>query len=233
MTKGKAKEVIFTFWEGQMPEYIKRCLDTWQTEFTLLNYRNVNQYTELPIDRLTWYTLPQIADIVRVHVLRDNGGWWLDADTIMLTDRLPDADILGDPLTRMNTIGYLHTEKHSAFFTEWARYQDDVMRNTGMMTYWGTFGNQFTDVYLKNHHEVKMLPIEEHWPEVYMIDGNKQRMQKYREFYFEKNFHLADIRKTDMLMLHNSWTPQDYNMSHKCTMTNFLKEISNCHRMSV
>lgn len=220
--------MIFTFWEGQMPEYIRKCLDTWKADFTLLNYRNVSQYTELPIDAIRNYTLPQIADIVRVHVLRDNGGYWLDADTIMLTDRLPDADILGDPHTRMNTIGYLHTERHSEFFTEWARYQDDAIR-IGGTTYWGTFGNQFTDTYLKNHHKVKMLPIEEHWPEVYMIDGNKERMQKYREFYFEKNYHLADIRTTDLLMLHNSWTPQNYNMNQDCTMTNFLKEISNCH----
>lgn len=40
-----------------MPDYIKMCLDTWKREYVLLNYDNLNQYTELPIDKMKRFTL--------------------------------------------------------------------------------------------------------------------------------------------------------------------------------
>jgi hypothetical protein len=64
-----------------------------------------------------------------------------------------------------------------------------------------------------------------------MIDGDMPRMQKYRSFYFGKSYHLADIRHTDMIMLHNSWTHDWYKklsakeiLDMDCTMLNFLRE---------
>ena len=99
---------IFTFWEGPMPAYIKMCMDTWRHPFTLLTYDNLHNYTNLLVDeRLKRFTMPQIADVVRVHVLRDQGGCWLDADTIMVTDKLPRVNILGNPKARTGTIGML------------------------------------------------------------------------------------------------------------------------------
>ena len=101
--------MIFTFWEGSMPEYIRMCLKTWDFDFTVLNYDNLNKYTDLPVnDGLKRFTLPQIADCVRAHVLRDNGGYWLDADTILLSSKLPKVNIMGHPETRANTIGFLY-----------------------------------------------------------------------------------------------------------------------------
>ena len=73
--------MVYTFWEGEMPDYIKLCMYTWHFPVTILNYDNLNNYTDLQItSQLERFTLPQIADCVRVHVLRDQGGYWLDAD---------------------------------------------------------------------------------------------------------------------------------------------------------
>ena len=36
---------VFTFWEGEMPAYIKLCMKSWDFPFVLLNYDNVNEYT--------------------------------------------------------------------------------------------------------------------------------------------------------------------------------------------
>ena len=106
--------MLFTFWEGKKPAYIGLCLKTWHMPYTVLNYDNVNEYTDLPIEKIKRYTLPQQADIVRAHVLRDNGGYWLDADTIMVENRLPaEAVILGDAMTRLNTCGYLQSAHQS------------------------------------------------------------------------------------------------------------------------
>lgn len=223
---------IFTFWEGKMPPYIDLCLRTWKFSFTILTYDNVNQYSEIPIEKLQRFTLPQIADYIRVHVLRDNGGYWLDADTIMITDKLPETNMIGNATTRMNTIGFLHTEKDSDMFKSWAVFQDSVVKRFDMQNQWNMMGNAFSDKYLKEHQEISIADVTKYWPETYIISGeSRSRYDKYRQFYFEESYSLKDIEKTDMLMLHNSWTPDWYKElpvykildRSVCTMSNMLR----------
>lgn len=225
--------MIFTFWEGEKPSYIELCMETWKFSYKELNYNNLGNYTDLPSDILKGFTLAQVADWVRVHVLRDNGGYWIDADTIILTDNLPDVTILGYPETRQNTIGMLHTDAHSEMFTKWAEYQDNILQRMQPPQIWSIMGNDFTDDYLLEHTEIEIGEIDRMWPEVYMIGGNSSRMQKYIELYFKRNYYLSDICKTDMLMLHNSWTPQWYKalnrddiLSVDCTLSNILREAT-------
>lgn len=221
--------MIYTFWEGQKPAYIELCMATWPFDFVLLDYNNLHNYTDLPEEQLRQYPLQQVADIVRVHVLRDNGGIWLDADTIVFGD-LPEETILGYPETRHNTIGFLRTEPGTDMFKEWAAFQDDVMRKQEIAR-WSMFGNEFTDPYLTEHQEIKIGEIEPAWPEVYMIEELIERMQKYKILYFQESRHLSDIRDTNLLMLHNSWTPKWYKrlnhrevMQHRCTLSNIIRE---------
>ena len=224
--------MVFTFWEGDMPGYIRLCMDTWKVPYTVLNYDNLSQYTELPVEKLKRFSLPLIADAVRVHVLRDNGGYWLDADTIMVTDKLPEAVILGDPEARTNTIGMLHTKPQTDMFKEWAAYQDELINENGTSHFWAAMGNAFTDPYLQKHREIEIGRINDYWPETYMIDGDMHRCSKYLAFYFAEDYELTDIRKTDMLMLHNSWTPAWYKqlseseaLAQRCTLSNVLREL--------
>lgn len=224
---------IFTFWEGPMPPYIQLCVSTWKFPFTYLNYKNLHEYTDLPIEPLQRFTLPQIADAVRVHVLRDQGGVWLDADTIMLKDQLPEEDMIGDPGERKVTIGYLRAkEPHTAIYDAWAAYQDRVIADPGSGAHWSAVGNDFADPYVREHREVTIAPVWACWPETYMITGPGTRFEKYREFYFQSAYGLGELRRTDMLMLHNSWTPDWYKrlrglelLRRTCTLSNILREV--------
>lgn len=226
-------ERVYTFWEGPMPDYIRLCMETWPFPFTVLNYGNLKQYTDYDVKSALRFSLPIQSDAVRVHVLRDNGGYWLDADTIMLSANLPDADILGDIWSDTNSIGYLHSaEPHLKFFDEWAKYQDDEIGKWYLNDHWAVLGNSFTDIYLRKNNDVKIGSIQPCLPEVYMIGGETQRHSKYNEFYFSRKFQLSDIKKTDMLMLHNSWTPEWYKtftmdqvLSYDCTLSNILREV--------
>lgn len=224
---------VFTFWEGKMPEYIRMCIDSWKFNYTILNYDNLRQYTDFDVNRALRFTMPQFADCVRVHALRDNGGYWLDADTIMLTDKLPEENIAGDPEKRTNTIGFLHTDKYSAMFTKWAAFQDEIIARNDTPLSWNAVGNAFTDAYVKQHSEIAIADVKYRWPETYMIPvGCDNRRVKYEQFYFGKKYHLSDIRETDMLMLHNSWTPGWYKdltreevLLCDCTLSNILCEV--------
>ena len=224
--------MIYTFWEGKKPAYIDLCMATWQQPCTVLNYENVNKYTDLDIDRVKRYTLPQIADCVRVHVLRDQGGVWLDADTIMLSDRLPKTNMIGNPITRTQSIGYLRTEANSEMFTLWAKHQDEVINGPETPKNWDVMGNMFTDPYVKEHEDITICSIDNAFPEIYMLPPAFTRLEKYKMFYFEERFNLKDIKYTDIIMLHNSWTPQFFKelgkeevLGNSCTLSNILREV--------
>ena len=162
--------MLFTFWEGPMPAYVELCLATWKRPFEVLTYKNLHNYSEIDIKALQKFTLPQIADFVRVHVLRDHGGYWLDADTIMLSNNLPEETMVGDPATRTNSIGLLHAEKGSEMFRAWAAYQDEVVRDADLLNKWDIMGNRFTDPYLIEHPEIEIHPIWKYYPESYMMN---------------------------------------------------------------
>ena len=82
------------------------------------------------------------------------------------------------------------------------------------------------------HKEITIGEIDSRWPETYMIEGEQSRYQKYQDFYFGYNYRLLDLRMTDMLMLHNSWTPEWYKQASRsevlfkeCTLSNILREL--------
>lgn len=225
--------MVFTFWEGTMPEYIKLCLETWHFDFTVLDYSNLKKYTDLRVtDELKRFTLPQIADCVRAHVLRDNGGYWLDTDTISITGKLPVENVIGNIDTREHHIGYLHTEANSDMFVKWAEYQDKVLADPNASHKWNIMGNAFTDIYVKEHGDIKIHPTGAFFPEIYMEEKGS-RWARYDKFYFKMNYELSDITKpSDLFLLHNSWTPEAYKrfskeevLGHECTLSNILKEL--------
>jgi len=230
---------VYTFWEGKMPDYLKLCLDTWHFDYVILNYDNLKNYTDAVPEKLKQLSLPKIADYVRVHVLRDNGGCWLDTDTILLSDELPKENILGDPEKRENTIGFLRTEPYSDMYLRWSFYQEYTLKHLPDMktdtTRWDIMGNAFTDDYLKKNLDVSIGTINEKWAETYMINDNSPRPSKYQKFYFGSNYGIKDLtQKTNMLMLHNSWTPDWYKKLNKddilkqnCTMSNILRDLNN------
>ena len=223
---------IYTFWEGPMPGFIKLCMDTWKFPYTVLNYDNLHNYTDFDIEPAKRFTLPQISDIVRVHVLRDQGGCWLDTDTIMLTGKLPKADFIGYPERRGISCAYLRTEPNTDMFIKWAEHQERVVHSSETPTYWATFANQFPEPYLQEHPDMEICPIDKSWPETYMVREDIPRYIKYRRFYFEQSNRLSDIKPADLLMLHNSWTPEWYKdltadevLAQNCTMSNILREV--------
>lgn len=158
----------------------------------------------------------------------------MDTDTIMLNDKLPKENMIGYPKTRGNTIGFLHTESNTDMYIKWAKFQDKIISSINpSICSWNIMGNAFTDDYVKEHNEITIADVTNCWAETYMINLPIKRKEKYQKFYFKENFHLSDLRETNMLMLHNSWTPQWYKIStrdailnYECTLSNILKEVS-------
>lgn len=222
---------VFCFWEGPMPEYVELCMRTWNFPYILLNYHNINDYVKIDIKKAKRFTLPQISDIVRAHVLKKYGGYWLDCDSIVL-GQLPNVNIMGDPITREISIGYLQTAAHTDMYEKWVDYQDKVYLKDEMPPLnWALMGNAFLDGYVKDNLDITIGNRELCFPEIYMIDIDDDRWGKYQQFYFKSSYHISDIRDTKLILLHNSWTPDWYKnlsiseiLAQNCTMSNFIKE---------
>lgn len=227
-----ADNPVFTFWEGPLPEYIKVCMETWKFPYVVLNYINLHEYTDFNVKKAKRFSMPQFADCVRVHVLRDNGGYWLDADTVMLSSELPTVDVLGNPKDRSHTIGYLHTEKDSDMYCRWAEYQDTIISNPNSPYSWDILGNAFTNKYIWEHRNITIDSVLPMHPEEVLIQGDTKRINKYKQFYFNEHYGISDLPETAMLMLHNSWTPLWYKnlnryklLKSDCTLSNILREL--------
>lgn len=76
---------IWTFWDGEPPEIVKTCMDSWRKhcpgyQITLLNKEStphINQYKRAH-DMIQRY-----SDFVRIDVLSKEGGIWIDASTYL------------------------------------------------------------------------------------------------------------------------------------------------------
>ena len=101
MVCGKPTKIIWTCWLQGIevaPPLIKHCLVSIQQysddyEVVILNQDNLHQYVTIPDYIQQKYhngviTPTHYSDIVRLFLLRDRGGIWIDA-TILLTGTLP------------------------------------------------------------------------------------------------------------------------------------------------
>lgn len=95
----KQGKTIFSFWEpqGNMTPYLKLCIKTWERalpdyEIILLDYSNIGQY--LPEATYNMTVLKKLSlmmqkDAIMVGVLKEHGGIFLDADTLVTEEISP------------------------------------------------------------------------------------------------------------------------------------------------
>lgn len=244
---------IFSFWEPKstMPDYLKLCVKTWSkfipnSEIIILDYTNIKKYIDIdfygPQLFSGKFSLPQIADAIRCMLLEKYGGLWLDIDTIILNKNVieyfkfeKDITFFGNELSRTVSIGVICAIKNSNFMKFWKNgIKDKLLNFKKDKDFWAYLGNSIIYNYVKEHsNEIKIFDVikENIMPEKIGCSPTKSHQEIYTEFYFKNNLHLSDIN-TNMIMLHNSWTPkffkclneQDF-LKYNCTLSNILAEI--------
>lgn len=249
---------VYTFWEPRekIPYYIQLCMKTWEknlpnAEIVLMDYKNLHEHVDLNELGATLFSgrfsLAHISDAIRVALLAKRGGIWLDADTIILRPDaekyfLPDEQnrtvFFGYPENRANHVAFINTPPNSVCMTAWLEFIQKRIRGLTPSTELNTLflSNSFTNPFARDHLvEVDILDTRLVMPELSIIPRNKEwtpanRKTYYNHYYFLQNHHLTDV-DADMLMLHNSWTPNFYKnilprdlLRRDCTMTNVLAE---------
>jgi hypothetical protein len=81
---------IWTFWDSdELPKTVFNCIETWKItnpdfEINVLNTKNYKKYCKIDILKLKncCDSPARISDFVRLTVLAENGGIWIDASSI-------------------------------------------------------------------------------------------------------------------------------------------------------
>ncbi|PNH06449.1 hypothetical protein TSOC_007118 [Tetrabaena socialis] len=85
----EAPRCIWTYWNGDMPYFVYRCIDSWRKnnpsyKIVVLRKQTLLDYIDVDLDTLRHANDSQarFADFVRLHVLERHGGMWMDASII-------------------------------------------------------------------------------------------------------------------------------------------------------
>lgn len=119
-------KVVFTYWEGPQPDYIRFCLELMRlragVSVVVLTPDNLAQYVDDTVLNPNYKSIMAIAqkvDCIRLAVLHQNGGMWCDADTLVFQSLEPlfetDALYTGFRWTKNQLIlnGYFWAAKGS------------------------------------------------------------------------------------------------------------------------
>jgi hypothetical protein len=137
------EKTIFSFWEpkGSMIPYLELCRRTWKRnlpdyEIIFLDYSNIDLY--LPegaydMTVLKKLTLMMQKDAVMVAVLKEHGGIFMDADTLVTADIAPLVRMLRDTEVVMFSThcGFMAAKPGSHFLTLWHKGIQEKLNSLG------------------------------------------------------------------------------------------------------
>ena len=90
-TNSKIPNQIWTYWDGEIPPFVQKCIESWHTynpeyNIIVLNKRNLSLYLPdgVTIDSLKHAneSPARYSDFVRLMILPLYGGFWMDASII-------------------------------------------------------------------------------------------------------------------------------------------------------
>lgn len=203
------------------------------------------------------FSLPKQADAIRCALLYKYGGIWLDADTIITSSDIKEIFEIKAELVmidahlafiKSNTGGgnYIlkswlkDIKKHIRFYKNQKYGKNKFIKTLQSfinshkvknLDEWDYLGNSLLGKYLKakyGYFRVDKTKINA-LPESKYLSDSQGLIRNYQSFYFENDFSAEVMKETKgIILLHNSWTPQDFltmNKKEFLTQNNTLSNV--------
>lgn len=256
------KKRIFTFWEpkSNMSPYIDLCMQTWKKflpdyEIIICDYSNLSDYlNKKTINKILCkkMELAMQSDAIRAALINQNGGIWIDADTIITSaDFFNDMDksetvMIGRKSDGVIYGAFIYARNPKAKFINkwlsalpWRVFKYNILcRNKSLRKIfksawlkaqnWDYCVNAIIDPIYKSFPDNEFLMIDKDeivaLPE-YVSSKNIEGISKdklYQDFYFRPGDAKKEVldKCRGIILLHNSWTPQEYK---KISVDEFLR----------
>ncbi|MBQ9487060.1 MAG: hypothetical protein IJU91_04555, partial [Selenomonadaceae bacterium] len=116
----------------------------------------------------------------------------------------------GDVDKRSIHLALINSIPNTEVMNLWLEFIKGKLENLSADTVveWNFFGNSFINDYAKNHpEEIEIMDRRLVMPEISLRSDSVSAEKAYLEYYFFQSRHIEDV-PADMLLLHNSWTPQ-------------------------
>lgn len=267
---------IYTFWEpkDKLPAYIKLCMLTWKKclpdyEIIVLDYSNLHKYLSNEACSqvvFKYMSLAKQSDAIRAAVLYENGGIWMDADTIItdkgfldyVQEQKCDVIMIGRPKTDGALYGaFIFARKPLAnFISDWYKeltpriemyrwlVKHSILRKIFFRKEWADaeswdycenaiidrLGKEyaFPDFMCIDRDDIVALP--EYISPLATQITNKSEL--YCKYYFNSvETNSLPVTK-GIILLHNSWTPEEYRkmdedtfIKQRILLAKILKEV--------
>ncbi len=244
---------IYTFWEpkGSIPAYLRLCMKTWETnapgfEITVLDHNDIIPF----LDRAGFQAEPLLKlplqvqkDAIQAAVLLNDGGIFMDVDTIILDTLQPVYEFLekSEAVLFSNHLAFIAARPGAIVIKKWADAIRQRLNSASLKTLtnspWDFVGNSITNSLFKSSPQSLVTRLDKHrfayTPETIHFYNKDGPGEQYRKFWFES--HEPDTpfyRNQFLIALHNSWTPDRYRklnendfLDEKCLLSVTLKNV--------
>lgn len=199
---------VFTAWFGPMPEYIKYCISTIKSccsNVYVIDESNTSKYLDVQTvkDLQKIKKLAHRVDCLRVFLIQKYGGYWIDADTVMIRDIEPLFKIIEThQIAYMRWVdgrvlnGYFGGKAFSNIMSQWKRIITEKMKRGKEPESWTEYGEKIiTPLIDKNKIQAKEIKRETFIPINFDRDA---------EIFFKK-LPMPDISKAYGIALNHSY----------------------------
>jgi mannosyltransferase OCH1-like enzyme len=189
------------------------------------------------------------VDAIRIALLYKYGGFWIDADTVIINSNIMntfyDSELVMFSYSKLKIhyTGFIYASRNSKIIKIWLNCiisRVKIYRHSltlkhifsrklfnflfSKLSVWSYLSNGILDRFTNNvsEKEFKRIEIEDAYalPEQVLLKGNRPNC--YINFYFSPNYNMSWLKKCKgVLLLHNSWTPKRFK---KMNETQFLSQ---------
>ena len=223
--------------ESNIPAYIQLCMQTWyenipDLEVIIINHENMYEWIAPTFDKRAFnqLSLPMQSDVISFAVLQKHSGIYMDADTIVTGDIFKKFKELEHNKSKLYFFGDkdgLHIAVMASFMPYHPALSACVERENALLLEllvngtlkinWDTFGNAVVDRMRQNEVLNSFVSIIDKsetgaiLESCYLSSGNPYI--DYLSLYFTDQLNFDELMskiKFGLVMLHNSWTPDDF-----------------------
>ncbi len=207
------------------------------------------------------FSLAIQSDAIRCGILKKYGGLWLDVDTIFTSSNVKSILENNSDFSLITPhICFINANKNSIILDKWlknikrrvklykkafkygklSKYYLKIFKNKfyKKLTNWSYLGNDIINPIISRIDDLKIYsPIDRNdlgcMPELLIGSKYNSAVKNYREFYFNSdNSDFVFAVNKGVILLHNSWTPDNYKkmtkhqfLNSKTTLANIFNKI--------